>query len=297
MDRDIAELQRKFNGNGASLSVGPGGLPVVNISNKFAAVSIALHGAHVLSYIPHGYDDILWLSKSSWFEEGKPIRGGIPICWPWFGSHPDNDELPSHGFARIVDWQLDGVSLRPDGAHCIFLSLEDNAITRQMWDYRFKLEIKVIVAAKLTVELMMRNCDSQSFEISAALHNYFAVSDIAQVSVSGLDQCRYLDTLDNNEKIQQGDVIFNAETDNLYLDTADPVHIIDRGMFRTIRVNKLGSNSTVVWNPWIDKAARMPDFGNDEYRQMLCVETVNAGNDTILLQPRREHRLSTIIGL
>ncbi len=297
MNNCITELNNKFNIDGVNIIVGAGEMPVIEVTNSFASAQIALHGAHVMSYRPNGEADLLWMSKSSWFEPNKPIRGGIPVCWPWFGGHPTDSSQPSHGFARISEWQLERIELTNAGTHIIVLGLSDSEITRKMWDFSFKVELTVTVGAELRVELMMRNCDSQPFSISAALHNYFAVDDISQVKVSGLDNCPYLDTVDHSHKVQAGDITFPAETDNIYLDTAAEAIIHDIAKQRKISIAKNGSNSTVVWNPWLAKAVRMPDFGDNEYTQMLCVETTNAENDTKTIAPGAEHRLATIISL
>lgn len=297
MNNNITELNNKFDIDGVEIITGAGNLPVIEISNSFASAQIALHGAHVMSYTPVGEQDLLWMSKSSWFKTDKPIRGGIPVCWPWFGGHPTNSSLPSHGFARISEWQLERVELSDNGVHSVVLGLSDNATTRNMWDFSFKAELTIRVGAELRVELMMRNCAAQSFEISAALHNYFSVDDISQVTVAGLADCPYLDTVDNRHKIQQGEITFPVETDNVYLETTTEAIIHDQAKQRKIKIAKNGSNSTVVWNPWLAKATRMPDFGDNEYRKMLCVETTNAENDTRTIQPGAEHRLETIISL
>ena len=295
MNNNITELSNRFTVPGIKFIAGT--LPVIEITNSFASAKIALHGAHVMSYTPAGATDLLWMSDASWFEPNKPIRGGIPVCWPWFGGHPTDANQPSHGFARISEWQLECVELADNGAHRIVLGLSDSEITRKMWDFAFKAELTVTVGAELHVELMMRNCDAQPFTISAALHNYFAVDDITQVKVSGLVDCPYLDTVDNQRKEQVGDIGFAAETDNVYLDTAATAIIHDAAQQRKISIAKRGSNSTVVWNPWSAKATRMPDFGNNEYTQMLCVETTNAENDARTIAPGAEHRLETIISL
>jgi glucose-6-phosphate 1-epimerase len=297
MNKNIAELNNRFDIDGVKFSADANGMIIINIINRLASATIALHGAHVMSYTPTGADDLLWISKSSWFEADKPIRGGIPVCWPWFGGHPTDSALPSHGFARISEWQMKRIELTDKGEHNIVLGLNANESTRKMWDFAFKAELSVTVGAELSVELMMHNCDSRPFEISAALHNYFAVDDISQVKVSGLDGCAFLDTVDNNQKNQSGDIVFPQETDNVYLDTASTTIIHDNARQRKISIAKNGSNSTVVWNPWVAKAARMADFGDDEYNQMLCVETTNAENDTRIIAPGTEHRLETIISL
>lgn len=297
MHKNLSEIKEAFESDEVRIAVDAHDIVVIEITNRLAAAKLALHGAHVMSYTPVGEADLLWMSKSSWFEHHQPIRGGIPVCWPWFGGHPTDSSLPSHGFARISAWQLENIVLNDNGSHSVTLGLSDNDVTRKMWDFAFKAELTVTVGAELRVELMMRNCDTKAFEISAALHTYFAVADISHVTVAGFDGCAFIDTLDDSNHIQTGDITFSAETDNIYLDTTATAIICDAVRQRKIAVAKNGSTSTVIWNPWIAKAVRMPDFGDDEYTEMLCVETTNAQNDARTIAPGAEHRLETIISL
>jgi len=277
----------------------PGDLVAVQLRNPFAAATVALHGGHVMSYIPHGESDLLWMSKRSNFAADKPIRGGIPVCWPWFGAHPTDPAMPAHGFARLRDWEFKSGSRLANGGTRISLALPARREIAALWPHRFSLELVVTVADRLEVELVAGNPGDSPFTFTAALHSYFAVGDIAAVAVAGLDGVEYLDTVGgrNAREIQRGPIAFAAETDRIYLDTVAPCLIHDASRGRTIRVEKSGSRTTVVWNPWIAKAARMPDFGDTEYREMLCVETANAGADAVALQPGQRHNLKTIIGL
>ncbi len=275
---------------------GAGGFPVICVNNKYASAEIALHGAHIMSYVPAGEKPVLWMSGSSYFQPDKPIRGGIPICWPWFGGHPSDKNKPSHGFARLVDWHIAEISSRQNGT-LIALRLTEKGIPENFREFNFEIKLEVLVGRELQVALVIVNTGKEKINFSAALHTYFNISDIAAVTVEGLDDCKYLDTLDHIFKVQHGKISFNAETDNVYLNTEATCIIDDPGFARRIRIAKSGSRSTVVWNPWTEKSKRMPDFGDEEYHSMLCVETVNAENDARVIAPAEKHSLKVIIGL
>jgi D-hexose-6-phosphate mutarotase len=293
----LTELNDKFAGEQLQFIEGPGGLTVARISNSLAEADIALHGAHVMSFVPKGQKPVLWMSESSWFEENKPIRGGIPVCWPWFGGHPTDGGMPSHGFARISEWQVEDTGTLEGGVTYIVLKLTENEIADCFKDFAFEARIRVEVGNELSVALIVDNTGSEKMCFSAALHSYFNVSDITNISIHGLDGREYIDTLDDTRHVQSGDRTFDAETDLVYLDTDDKCVIDDTGLDRRIFIDKEGSRSAVVWNPWIAKAQRMPDFGDDEYQTMVCVETTNAYNDARSLAPGEQHILRAIIGL
>lgn len=278
---------------------GPGGLTVLRVTNALAEATVALHGAHVLSYTPAGATDLLWLSRMSHFAPGQPIRGGIPICWPWFGAHPSESGFPNHGFARLLPWTLLAAEGEPDGPTHLVLELRDSDATRAWWPAAFSLTLALTVGAELRLELMMLNAGRSPVSITAALHTYFHVGDIGSTRVIGLDGCPYLDTVGgaNRRHTQSGDVTFTREVDRIYQDASPAVTIEAPALNRRIHVAKAGSRSTVVWNPWIAKAARMPDFGDDEYRDMLCVETANARDDRVTLAPGASHVTAQILTL
>lgn len=276
-----------------------GGLMAARVDNAHARATIALHGGHVVAFQPHGQAPVLWLSGKSRFETGAPIRGGIPICWPWFGNHPSDPKAPFHGFARLQDWEVVQTAAAADGSTHLDLRLPEPPEAHAAWPHAWALQVHIEVGAALRVELQMQNTGADPMTCTTALHTYFSVSDIAAVRVSGLEGCRYLDTVQTppTEHVQSGAITFNAETDRPYFDTEADCMIEDPGLSRRIRIAKSGSRSTVVWNPWIAKSSRMPDFGDDEYLGMLCVETVNTGCDARTLPPGTTHRIITRISV
>ncbi len=260
------------------------GLPVLKIKNNAAEAMIALLGAHVLSYKPAGGRELLWLSKETWHENGKPIRGGIPVCWPWFGKA----QQPPHGVARITEWTLKGSVSDADKTTVEFEAFAyENLIA----------EMKITVGRTLTLELTTTNLGKEEFRLTNALHSYFAVSEISDIAVSGLEGAEFLDTLNGTRHIQEGAIRFNAETDRIYDSTQAECVIDDPEFAKKICVAKSGSSSTVVWNPWIAKSHNMPDFGDEEFHGMVCVETANCGNDFQILKPGEKHTLKAVIGL
>lgn len=259
----------------------------VTLYSKQSRCKIALHGAHVLSFIPNGSDDLLWLSSSAIYQNDKAIRGGIPLCLPWFG----RVATPSHGFARISEWKVveSGVDVE-ERAH-ITLRLESDD-----WEYKFSAQLRIEVSEVLKLELTMKNIDEKPFTFTEALHSYFNISDVKNVSLTGLEGRNYIDSLDGDkEKIQHGAIKIDAEVDRIYRATEDTCIIYDKGFNRKISISKENSKSTVVWNPWIDKSASMVDFEEGGYRQMLCVESANIGKEEIVLQSGESHTMRCII--
>lgn len=270
--------------------------PVAVIRNAQAEARIALHGAHVLHFQPAGEAPLLWLSETAVFREGKAIRGGIPICWPWFGPDPSGQNRPAHGFARDRFWTLDQVQHEPQSGTQLQFSLPASEVIRALWPHPFKLSLAVSVGRRLELRLRMQNLGDTTMRCSGALHSYFSVTDIANTRVSGLDGRPYLDQLDGHaRKLQKGEITIAREVDRIYVDTPDTVTIDDAGHQRQIEISKRGSLSTVVWNPWIEKSAGMNDFPPEGHRQMLCVETSNAAHDEIWLAPGQAHELACSI--
>ena len=281
-----------------SFKSGPGDLTIAEISNSHATATVALLGAHVMSYQPKGHGPVLWMSKHSHVEVGRPIRGGIPVCWPWFAVHPTDSSLPNHGFVRTALWSVLATDALPNGATQIRLGISDTDATRCLWPHAFELEIRVTVGPRLTVDLIVRNKDAQAFTWAGALHSYFNVSNAADITIHGLDGCTYIDTVGSPaRKVQQGPVTVSEETDRIYTDTEAECVIDDPGLKRRIHVAKEGSRSTVVWNPWTDKSKRMEDFGDDEYPGMVCVETAKAEEDGETVPAGGEHRLTAVISV
>jgi D-hexose-6-phosphate mutarotase len=271
--------------------------PLIEIDNSHATASIALHGAQVLSYQPHGQEPVLWVSKDAVYAEGKSVRGGVPICWPWFGAHPDADKA-SHGFVRNCFWQLRSIQQLADDCTEIVLFLEDDQHSRSLWPLPFVLEFRVSVGRSLSLSLTMTNRATVPQAITAALHSYFYVGDIASTAVLGLEHVEYLDALQGFRRFtQSGDIRFNAELDRIYERASADEWIHDEALGRKIRLQKKNSQSTVVWNPWIDKSARMDDFEEEGYRRMVCVETGNIASDAVALAPGMSHTLGVEISV
>ena len=296
---ELAKLNQKYGIHDQLIfSEGPGGFIVAEIKNPHGEATVALHGGHILSFRPRDHEPVLWLSKKSQFKTGKAIRGGIPVCWPWFADHPTDTDKPAHGFVRTAVWSVNESERLADESIRLKLSIADNEDTRKLWPHRFKLEIDITVSDVLRIKLIATNSDGKPFKCSGALHSYFNISSISSIMIKGLEGCPYLDKVDQGRrKVQEGSIFFKRETDRIYLDTMADCIIEDSGIPRRIRISKKGSQTTVVWNPWIAKAGRMKDFGDDEYKRMVCVETTNADADVISLAPGDTHTLESIIGL
>ncbi len=270
-----------------SLKNGYGGLPYYELLWHGAEAHLYLHGAHILHYQPAGQRPVLWQSEESWFEPGKPIRGGIPVCWPWFGAHPNEPDQPSHGFARITEWEPESSSATAEST-IVTLKFPASSCPQGI-----SLQLRVELSDQLSVSLTTANTCEADFKFSEALHSYFSISDIHEVNVSGLEGQYYLDSLSrgSSPRKQTGQVTFSAETDRIYINTPHTCHIVDEAFKRSILIEKENSLSTVVWNPWTEKSIRMPDFGDREFLKMLCVETANCGPDAVTLAPGETHTM------
>ena len=280
------------------LEAGHGGLPVVRITNDHADAEVYLNGATVTHYRPrHAAHPILWTSAASNWEAGTPIRGGIPLCWPWFADTGPADS-PAHGLARIATWRVEGATTLAAGDTRLSLALDESLVDRSQWPHPFQLRLLVTVGQTLDVALQIRHQGDAPVTWTGALHTYFAVSDARQVRVQGLDGRTFVDRMAGDaEKTQVGAICFSEETDRIYADAGPTTWIEDNAWQRRIRITKRGSGSTVVWNPWIAKSARMPDFGDDEWPHMCCVETARAAFDACTLNPGERHELGVTIGL
>jgi glucose-6-phosphate 1-epimerase len=292
----IEELNQRFAIPGvAQITAGNGGLPRVSVSTPAATAEIYLHGAHLTSWRPAGSEEVIFLSKQSQFEPGRAIRGGIPVCFPWFRNKVDDPKAPSHGFVRTKDWQLDSVALNGDVV-TVSLSTASEEATRAWWPHDFRLVHRLSIGAVLVQELVVSNTGSTPLRFEEALHTYYRVGGAEAVRISGLDGVDYLDNTDaNREKRQEGDIVFTAPTDRAYVNTTHPVGILDPALRRRIRLEKENSRTTVVWNPWIEGAKALPDMADDEWRAMACVEASNIRAFGVELAPGEQHTMKTSI--
>jgi glucose-6-phosphate 1-epimerase len=268
-------------------------MPMLEVSTAWSTAEIYQHGAHVTRFRKKDEPPLLFMSQCSRFAADQPIRGGIPVIFPWFGLR---EGMGQHGFARVKGWEAREVVSAPDGSVSIRFRLPDCPEASAYPPFR--AEYVVTVSQSLTLELIVTNeSREEAFTFENCLHTYFEVGDITAVTISGLKGGKYLDKVANfAQKQETGDTIsIGSEVDRVYPDTTGPVEIHDPKLGRKIRVEKQGSLSTVVWNPWIAKAQQMPDFGNDEYQRMVCVESGNVGSNQISLPPGESSKLKVTL--
>ncbi len=294
----IAELNRRFGIAGvAQVTEGNGGLAKVQISSAAATGEMYLHGAHVTAWKPAGAEEVLFVSPHSLWDANHAIRGGVPICFPWFGDKADDPHAPAHGFVRTKSWELESITQSGDDVIVSMFTTNDDA-GRQWWPHDFHLVHRVTFGAELTLALVMTNTGTGPLRFEEALHAYHNVEDVERARVSGLDGTQYLDKTDAfREKTQHGDVTIAAETDRVYLNTERALGLIDPALQRRISVAKTNSRTTVVWNPWVEKARAMADLGADQWRQMLCIETSNVGSFAVELAPGQQHVMTARVSV
>jgi len=296
MDRAIAEADRRFEIPGiAQLVEGNGGLPKVRITSPEAGGEMYLHGAHVTSWKPKGAEEVLFLSSRSKFESGKAIRGGVPICFPWFGGKADDPKAPAHGFVRAKEWQLESIE-QAGGAVTVCMFTESNEDTKRLWPAEFRLIHRATFGSGLSLELEMTNTGSSPLRFEEALHTYHRVGNIKDTRVRGLDAVHYLDKTDSNrKKMQQGEIAIASETDSVYLNTGDAIEIEDPVLHRRTRITKQDSRTTVVWNPWVEKSRSFSDFAEDEWMRMICIEASNVSDFAVELAPGQQHKMKAAV--
>ncbi len=279
-----------------AFTASPSGLIAAGINTELCRGRVFLQGAHVTGYQPAGQAPLLWISSASLYQPGKAIRGGIPVCWPWFGDHPDDPAKPAHGFARTALWRLLGVHDEADGAIVLTLGLDDSPQTLALWSHPFGLRLTITFGSTLRLTLSMENRDVAPVSLSCALHTYFQIADWRTCRLYGLEGTHYLDkTAAFAEKLQTGPVVCNGETDRIYLLPNGACRLESPEAGRDILIRQQGSTATVVWNPGPVKASAMADMLGEEYRQMLCVESAIAPQAPVLLAPGATHALEAEI--
>jgi len=276
------------------------------ITSEHAELLIAQQGAQVLSYQRIGEPPLLWLSDQAILRKGKSVRAGAPVCWPWFGIFERNPESvkamfkgeqpPAHGLVRGRDWQLLGAEKHGDNLRIEF-ELPEAQGKLPGWAHEVQLKLLVELGDQLKLTLTSYNLGNTDVTLSQALHSYFAVSDVRQVQVEGVDGLAYIETLANwEQRQQQGNLGFTDETDRIYLNAPERLAIVDPHWNRRITLQAGGSRTAVIWNPWTERARDLPDMADDGWQRMLCIETANVMDDVVVLKPGAGHAMSVAIG-
>ena len=261
------------------------GYPVLEIDHARCRARIALHGAHVMEWQPAGQEPVLYLSPDAVFREGKAIRGGIPVCWPWFNAHPDEPDQPAHGIARTRFWNLVDAAEDEQGV----------SVRLSMSEAPWGAELAVRAGAELGLSLKSTNLGNEPVRVSGALHSYLRVDDIGKARIEGLDGSTYLDTVGSPAiRSQDGLLAIDREVDRIY-ESSGAVRLVDESAGRTLVIVKSGSPSTVVWNPWIGKAAALGDLPDADYRRFVCVEAAIANDKAVILGQKESAVISTAL--
>jgi glucose-6-phosphate 1-epimerase len=285
---------------GVRVDQGRGGLERLVLEAGESETHVYTHGANVFHFQPKGGRPVLTASSRSHFEAGapgKPIRGGVPICFPWFGGKAGDTTAPPHGVARLLTWGIDSVTREADGRLRAVLSLASGDYTRGQFPHDFALSFTVSVGRSLEMALAVRNTGGAPFTFEEALHSYLAVSDVRQIAITGLEQTTYIDKTDAFRRKAAADepLVLRGETDRVFLGTRARLALSDPGWRRRIVVSKSGSDTTIVWNPWSEKAKTIPDLGDEDWTGMVCIETANAADNAITLGPGQAHTVTALI--
>jgi glucose-6-phosphate 1-epimerase len=294
MKANLERLNKAFGLDGKIKFIEDNNLIKLRVQNQYSQLECFLHGAHITSFKPNEGEELIWLSPLSNYKKGKAIRGGIPICWPWFGK-PENSSLQQHGFARNSLFDVHKTSELDNGEIELVLFLRANEESLQIWPYQFSLEVHITIGERLSIELITHNIDTKNFLLTEAIHTYFKVSDISALSLTGLQGATYYDQLLDMESFQsEASLTFISETDRIYKAPDGDINIIqNKGPGIVIEQDHGGA--VVVWNPWLEKSASMSDFPNDGYQTMVCVEAANTLYQTINLAPGSRHSIKQTI--
>lgn len=234
----------------------------IHINHPLCSATIFKQGAQLISWFPKGASEVFWSADKINYEKGKAFRGGIPVCWPWFGK----SKSPSHGFARIMLWELVEQESHANGVILKF-TLNDTAKTREIWPHPFKLVLEMSLGLSCEINLHI----DASLETTGALHTYLKTDKISQAYITGLGK-HYIDALQSGKSCSaDNDLIINEEVDRIYTLAMTENKLIDRN--RTIHITHKNNNDVVVWNPWIKTSSQLEDMKQNDYKQMVCIET------------------------
>lgn len=267
------------------------GFEYIEVQNSLASAKIALQGAHIYEYIHKQRGSLLWMSRSAVFEIGTPIRGGIPLCWPRFGSQ--DTTMQQHGFARTSLFRLSQVRELDDGSTELTLLLQESQATLELWPYAFELEFIITIGDRLTLALRTSNWGGEKFMLTQAFHTYFAISNINNIAIKGLEQKIFLDTLDMTQRRESKALEIAQEVDRVYQDVDETIILCDKE--RELELETEGSDSAIVWNPWKEKCAKMSYMEGEAYREFVCIESANAFEDFKIIESKKTHTLKLVI--
>jgi glucose-6-phosphate 1-epimerase len=291
------ELEERFGIEDVlRFEVTPAGLVRAVITTAEADADVFLQGAHIAHWTPKGQKPVLFVSSRSEFAPGKAIRGGVPVIFPWFGPRSGGMPGPSHGFARTALWRLN-FAQEADGKVEMVFVLESKDLGDSFGYASFSLQLRVVIGAQLQIGLQVGNRSEKPLTYEEAVHSYFAVGDIAQASVSGLEGTTYIDKTDDLKRKRAGNeaIRLTKETDQVHLNTTATCVVEDALWQRRIVIEKAGSESTVVWNPWAEKTKGLKDMAPEEWREMICVESANAADNAVSVAPGQEHLMRVVI--
>jgi len=296
---NIEQLNKAYGISGNLEFVeGNGNFSYIRIKNRKAESLISLYAAQVLSYRPHTEtEDLLFLGENAYYQPGKAIRGGIPLCWPWFGPDHSKRSNINHGFARTHVWTVGGVEAVSDYETKLQLKLSSSPEIKTLWPHDFELTFEITVGEELILDLKTRNSSTQPFVLTQAFHPYFRVGNIEQARVFGLENKSYIDKLEDGEaNIQRGPLSLTGETDRIYDEIEKVLTIDDVLLGRQIQIHS-NSKNIVVWNPWLKASANMPDLKPNDYRDFICVEPGQVIIEPTENQPESMSRLRASFGV
>lgn len=295
MNVDIEQLNSDF-GRPSQLEFieGEGGFPFISITNRQAKALISIYAGQVLSFQPvNEAEDLLFLSPQAVYAESKAIRGGIPVCWPWFGPDPKGLQRPNHGFVRNNYWLVVATETLSDDETKVTLMFKESSKKERTWQKPFTLTLEITVGATLNLKLTTHNTGDNVFSITQAFHSYLRVGHIKHVQILGLEGCDYFDKLDQGiQKSQDGVVTVTEEVDRIYTDVENTLLIVDSALKRRIQITSTSNKTAVVWNPWLKTSKKMADLGNTDYKHFICVEAGNIAFDLIQILPGDQYSLS-----
>ena len=276
-------------------------LVMIELKNDYGQATLTTHGATLLSYIPAGSDEILWVSQTAVFDGSKPVRGGVPVCWPWFGAydvtkmpaHPSDAAKKAHGFVRYEVWQVEAVESVGEAVRVV-LSLTPNDNTQAVWPFDFKVRLAVTLGEALTVDLIGENRSDQAWWLTEALHSYFKVAQAPGLVIEGLENTRYFDKNRDFAEFKQIDTLnLQPPMDCVFINHSWPITLKDQG--RDIRIDKQHSASTIVWNPGEEGVKAFADIPTQDYANFVCVEAGNALENGYWLKPGESHSMSMVL--